>query len=138
MIDLGDEFLLPACVSRPRLGAANISADDLRSAAQHLQGPNQIRYSKASTLPVCRGLLRPQTIQINRDINRRGRDLLHEGGKTLPPVFRLNRSAAVPIRGRSIVRPWMHIEAAGSFRGAITKCLSRPPALEIAATPDAH
>ena len=54
-----------------------------------------------------------------------------------PPILAQNRSAPLSIFHRPLIGPGMNFQTAGAFRAAISKKLSWPPALKIAAAPNA-
>src|SRR5262249_60174095 len=58
--------------------------------------------------------------------------------KAFPPMVAENCAPALLILRRPIVGPRMHFKSSGMFRAAVAENLVRPPAFEIAATPDGH
>lgn len=103
---------------------------------QRLQSPSNIIEIKPSAFPICAGVIRRQTIQIDRNVNVRADQFVREFFKLFPPIFAQNRAATFLCARRPIVRPGMNRERPGVFRFAITKNLMRPPALKISAPPD--
>jgi len=56
----------------------------------------------------------------------------------LAPVIPQDCTATTPIFGRPIVGPGMHFEFAFSFGAMIAKNIMRPPAFEIATSPNGN
>ena len=66
------------------------------------------------------------------------RSILHEAFEQFAPILTQNGTLTLSIFPRSIVGPWMDLEVAFTFGTPVPKKLTRPPALEISATPDAY
>ena len=103
---------------------------------QRLQSPPNVIEIKSSAFPICTGVIRRQTIQIDRNVNVRADQLAGELFKLVPPIFAQNRAAPFLCARRPIIRPGMDRQRPSAFRFAIAKNLMRPPAFEISATPD--
>ena len=103
---------------------------------QRLQSPPNVIEIKSSAFPICAGVIRRQTIQVDRNVNVRADQLVRESFKLFPPIFAQNRAAAFLCAWRPIVRPRMNGQRPSAFRFAIAKDLSRPPALKISASPN--
>ena len=59
-----------------------------------------------------------------------------ESLEQLAPILAQNSAATLPVFPRTIVGPWVDFEVAFTFGAAVPKKLTRPPALEISATPN--
>ena len=103
---------------------------------QHFQSPLNVIEIKPSAFPICAGVIRRQTIQIDRNVNVRADQLVREFFKLFPPIFAQNRAAPFLCARRPIVRPRMDDKRPGAFGFAIAKDLPRPPALKISASPN--
>ena len=103
---------------------------------QRLQSPPNVIKIKPSAFPVCAGIIRRQTIQIDRNVNICPDQFVREFFKLFPPIFAQNRAAPFLCARRAIVGPWMDGQRPSAFRFAIAKDLTRPPALKISASPN--
>ena len=105
---------------------------------QRLQSPLNVIEIKPSAFPICAGVIRRQTIQIDRNVNVRADQFAREFFKLFAPIFAQNRTAPFLCARRPIVRPRMNGQRPGAFRFAIAKNLTRPPALKISAPPNCY
>ena len=101
------------------------------------QSPGKIDNRKPAALPIRDRFFRAQTIEIDRDVNIGAAKIARELFEMFPPILAQNRSAPLSIFHRPLIGPGMNFQTAGAFRAAISKKLSRPPALKIAAAPNA-
>ena len=104
--------------------------------SQRLQSPPNIIEIEPSAFPICAGVIRRQTIQIDRNVNVRADQFVREFFKFSPPVFAQNRAAPFLRAWRPIVRPRMDGQRPGSFCFAIAKNLMRPPTFKISTPPN--
>ena len=103
---------------------------------QRLQSPPNVIEIKPSAFPICAGIIRRQTIQIDRNVDICPDQFIREFFKLFPPIFAQNRPAPFLCARRPIVRPRMDGQRPSAFRFAIAKDLTRPPALKISASPN--
>ena len=103
---------------------------------QRLQSPPNVIEIKPSAFPICAGVIRRQTIQIDRNVNVRADQFVREFFELFPPILAQNRAVSFLCARWPIVRPRMDGKRPGAFRFAIAKNLMRPPALEISAPPN--
>src|SRR5438067_7096023 len=133
----GETLLRSGVDGRGKCGAHTASPDPRPRGAQLGQRPGHILEREPPTLPVRDSVLGAQAIEIDRDIHIRLSQFAGESREVLPPVRAQDRAAPILIRSRTIVRPWTNVEPAFPFRAPVPENLMRPPALEIAAAPDA-
>lgn len=137
VIHFGGETLFCPRIFRRGKSAANIASDDLRLRAQLRESPHHIVEREPSALPIRGRVLRPQTIEIDRDVNVRAGQSLDKLRELCPPVRGNDCAPSILLRSRAPVGPGMNFQFTASFGTPVSKELPRPPALEIAASPDA-
>ena len=125
-------------ILRHRKRATDVGADDPRVAPQFNQRPYDIVERETPAFPVRNRVGLPQAIEVDRDVNIRRRQLAGEAGKFVAPVRQQDRASSQLMCLRSAVSPGMNFQPALAFRAAVPKKLARPPAFEIAATPNAR
>jgi hypothetical protein len=139
VIHIRGETLLAPRIPRRGKGPADIAAKNLRArGAQLRQRPLDVCQGEAAALPIGHGVLRPQTIKVDRDIEIRPVQRADELLETLPPVSTEDHSGSSSIGGRPAIRPGVDLQSSGPFRATIAEQPARPPALEIPAAPHAH
>lgn len=102
------------------------------------QRPDKIDNSESAILPIRDRLIGAQSVHIDRDVNVVPGDLPNESLIMLAPIAAQNCAAPMSILRAAIIGPRMHLELAFYFGATISQKLTRPPAFEIAAAPDAH
>ena len=136
MIHFRRESLLPSRVSRRRIGAADVPPQHMSVVPKRLESPPNVIEIKPSAFPICAGVIRRQTIQIDRNVNVRADQFVREFFKLFPPIVAQNRAASFLRAQRPIVRPRMDRQRPSAFRFTIAKNLPRPPALKISTSPN--
>ena len=138
MIHPGGEPLFCARVFRRGKRPADIAANDFRFRPQLRQRPRHVVNGKAAALPIRDRVVRAQAIQIDGDVQVRSSQGVRELGELCPPICTHYSSAPILVRRRPVVRPGMNFQFTASFGPPVSEELSRPPAFEIPATPDAN
>src|SRR5205809_4225566 len=136
MVPPSSEALFPTRVLRFRKAAANVAGNDSSLFAQFPERPFEIRDRESAILPICHGVLRTKTIEIDCDVNFATRDIRCECFKSVSPILAQDRPAALSIFHRTLVSPGMNFKPAFSFAAPIGKDILRPPAFEISAAPN--
>jgi hypothetical protein len=136
MVHFRGKSLLPARIDRLGKGSTNIGRHDLRDRAQFSQRPKKICYRKPAAFPICDRFFAAKTIKINRHINIAATKIADKGFEMFAPVISQNRASSLSIFRRPIVCPWMYFKNARTFSATVAENLVRPPAFEIAATPN--
>src|SRR5438128_12123008 len=103
MVPFGGEALLPTRIFRFRVSAANVAADDSALFAQFFKRPFQISDGESSVLPICHGVLRTKTIEIDSDVDFATREIRCEFFKSFSPILAHDRPAAFSIFHRRLV-----------------------------------
>src|SRR5205814_10322581 len=129
---------LPTGVLRRRVCAANVTTDNPGRLAKALKRPLKIGNREAAALPVDNRLFNVQAIEIDCDVDIFAGDASRKFFKTLVPIVAQDCALALSILFRSLVCPRMHFKHSGAFRTTIAENLVRPPAFEVAATPNAR
>ena len=106
--------------------------------AQLPERPFEIRDRESAILPICHGVLRTKTIEIDCDVNFATRGIRRECLKFFPPILAQDGPAALSIFHRTLVSPGMNFKPAFSFAAPIGKDIVRPPAFEISAAPNGN
>src|SRR5262249_30240029 len=135
-IELSSETLLPTCIMRWRISAADVSTDDTARFAQFSKRPLKIGHRKAAALPVRHRLFQAQAIEVDCDVDVFWTETLRKFFKTTAPVITQNRALPLPIFQWPIVCPRMNFKNSGAFRTTVAEDLMRPPTFKIVAAPD--
>ena len=135
-VKLGSEALLPTSVIRRRVCAANVTTHNPGRLAKALKRPLKIGNREAAALPVRHRLFEAQAIEIDGDVDIFAGDAFRKFFKMLAPIVVQNCAFSLSIPLRSIVCPRMHFKNSGAFRATVPENLVRPPAFEVAATPN--
>src|SRR5207248_3966305 len=96
----------------------------------------EIPGRKPSVLPICQRVLRPKTIEIDRNVNILVAEIGNKHFEMIAPIFLQDRTATLSIFDWAIVSPGMNFKPAHAFGAAVGKDIVRPPALEISAAPN--
>ena len=128
------------CFQRAYFGgeyAPQMSPPMIREDSRKLsKRPLKIGDREATALPVRHRLFDAQAIEIDRDVDIFAGETFRKFFKTLAPIIAQNCALPLSIFHRPIVCPRMHFKNSGAFGATIAENLVRPPAFEIAATPN--
>jgi hypothetical protein len=119
-----------------RKRTTNVAADDSALFAQFPERPFEIRNFKPATFPICDRIIRPKTIEIDRNINISLAEIGNEHFEMSAPIFLQDRTATLSIFNRPVISPGMDFKSAYALGAAVGKNIVRPPALEISASPN--
>ena len=136
MIPFGSEALLPAGVLRFRIASTNVAADDPALFAQIPKRPFKIGNGESSILPICHCVIRPKTIEINRNVNVSVAEIGNKHFEMVAPIFPQDRTATLSIFDWAIIGPGVNFKPAFALATTVGKDIVRPPALEISAAPN--
>jgi len=138
MVHFRGEFLCPTRVLRIGISTTNIAGDDARSFAEFFQCPDKIDNVEAAAFPVRHGFFGTNAIEVDRNVEICSIEIRGKVFEFPSPIFTQNCAATLSIFHRPIVRPRVHFKFARAFRATVAENLVRPPAFEIAATPNTH
>ena len=138
MVHFRSEFLFPARVLRFGISTTNIASDDARSFAEFFQCPDKIDNVEAAAFPVRHGFFCTNAIEVDRNVEICSIEIRGKVFEFPSPIFTQNCAATLSIFYRPIVRPRVHFKFARAFRATVAENLVRPPAFEIAATPNTN
>src|SRR2546428_9219389 len=138
MIEFRSETLFPTRILRRRVGATNIASNNLRGLAQLPERPFKISNGEAASFPIRHCIAPIETVKIDRDVNVFSAGRFQKLVKVLAPIVTKDGAATAPIFQWPIVCPRMDLKNACAFGATVAENLVRPPAFEVAATPNAH
>src|ERR1700730_7843473 len=97
MVPFRSEALFPARILRFRVGTTNVAGYDSALFAQFGERPFEIGNRESPILPICHRILRPKTIEIDRDINILAAEIRSEHFELSAPVFLQDGTATLSI-----------------------------------------
>ena len=128
--------MFPARILRLRKCTTNVAADDSALFAQFPERPFEIGNRESPILPICDRIIRPKTIEIDRNINISLAEIGNEHFEMSAPIFLQDRTATLSIFSRTFISPGMDFKPPCALAAAVGKEIVRPPALEISASPN--
>jgi len=138
VIKFRGETLFAPRISRLRIRAANIAANDPARFVELFERPLKIGRRESAALPICHRLFDAKAIKIDCDVQIFVSEALRKLLKTIAPIFAEDGAFSLLIFRRPVVCPRMHVENPRAFSATIAENLVWPPAFEIAAAPNCH
>jgi len=130
--------LFPSGKRGRRPGPANVTANDSVFLRKVGDCPANIFHAESTVFPVGQRFLRAKAIQVNRHVNIGSIGRIGKALEFFPPVRVQNRTASRAVLCAPIIGPRMYFQPPGTLGSIVAENPPGPPALEVAATPDAH
>ena len=110
MVPFGSETLFPARVLRFRVGTTNVAGDYSAVFAQFSERPFKIPDREPATLPICHRVIRPKTIEIDRDVNILATQIRSECFEIFSPILAQDCAATLSIFDRTLISPGVNFQ----------------------------